>query len=95
MKSAYNEATKMNLSGGIKKSLRAVLCLALPAFSAHAQSAGIVRERMADASGAAVVRAKVRLESVGSRFNQETTTNDKGHFQFFKITNQIKERNLC
>lgn len=85
MKSAYNEATKMNLSGGIKKSLWTVLCLALPAFSAHAQSAGIVRGRVADASGAAVVRAKVRLKNVERGFNQETTTNDKGHFQFSNL----------
>jgi len=85
MKSIYNEAIKMNLSGGIKKSLWTVLCLALPVFSAHAQSAGIVRGRVANASGAAIVGAKVRLENVGRGFNQETTTNDKGHFQFSKL----------
>ncbi len=65
--------------------LRLLIVLAMCAAGAFAQSAGIVRGRVADASGAAVDRAKVRLENVRRGFNQETTTNDEGRFQFSNL----------
>jgi len=43
------------------------------------------RGRVSDASGAAAVRAKMRLENMRRGFNQETTTNDEGRFQFSNL----------
>ncbi|MBA2501242.1 MAG: TonB-dependent receptor [Pyrinomonadaceae bacterium] len=55
------------------------------ASSAFAQSSGVVRGSVTDASGAVVVGASVRLVNATSGYAQETTTNDDGRFTFFNV----------
>lgn len=75
----------MNLNIGIKKSLRLVLCLTALSLAAYAQSAGVVRGRVSDASGAIVVGANARLENSRRGYSQTATTDTDGRFQFFNV----------
>ena len=59
--------------------------LTMFSIEAAAQNAGIVRGRVADASGAVIVGANVRLENFLRGYNQTATTDTDGRFQFFNV----------
>lgn len=53
------------------------------AVTLHAQSSGVVRGRVVDASGAAVVGARVTLENTPGGYAQAISTDEEGRYTFF------------
>ncbi|MBA2340145.1 MAG: carboxypeptidase regulatory-like domain-containing protein, partial [Pyrinomonadaceae bacterium] len=61
------------------------LLIMIMATAAYAQSSGVVRGSVADASGAAVVGASVTLENANDNYRQTVSSDKEGRYTFVNV----------